>query len=307
MTRQERIAKHFQKKHLLTVSNKVYREQLLSLFDWMVVSDQVNDDITTKVLGVPGKGVAEIICKQTGIIAGVEEAIYCLKQKTQIVILDVIVDGSFAKKGDVIIRMTGDVKDLLGFERIILNMLGRMSGIATYTQSFVSVLQGVDNEPLLVSTRKTPWMLLDKKAVCVGGGGTHRLSLSDFVLAKDTHLFENTLQDAVGAIVKTGNFFEIEVSNIKQADMVISTLMGAKYKEAAIMLDNFTPKAVLEFMQRFKSHSFYDHVYVEASGEITKENLLEWLKTRVDIISIGRLTHSAPTFNLSMRLKGLAL
>lgn len=305
MTRQEKIAKHFQKKHLLTVSNAVYKDQVLGLFDWMVVSDEVANDVTTKTLGVKSVGVAEIICKQNGIIAGIEEILYCLKQKTEIVVIDAITDGSRAQKGDVLIRIEGEIKDLLGYERIILNVLGRMSGIATYTSEFLSLLQNVSNPPLLVSTRKTPWMLLDKKAVCVGGGGTHRLSLSDFALVKDTHLSAYPFEDAVQEMIKTGNFFEIEVEDTKQACQIIDVLEKAKYKEAAIMLDNVTPKIAKEFIKEFISHSFYDHVYIEASGGVTLENIREWGESGVDVISSGSLTHSSPTCNVSMLTRAL--
>lgn len=305
MIRQEKIAKHFQKKHLLLVTQKVYKEQLLSLFDWMVVADSVANDVSTKALFQNENGEAEIICKQDAVIAGIEEVICCLKQKTALVVLDAITDGSYAKNGDMLLRIAGDIRDLLGYERIILNIIGRMSGIATFTHEFVSILQNIENAPLLVSTRKTPWMLLDKKAVCVGGGGTHRLSLSDFVLIKDTHLSGYTFQDAVQAMIKTGNFFEIEVADTKQAYQVIDVLEKAKYKEAAIMLDNVTPKIAKEFMKDFKSHSFYDHVYIEVSGEVTKKNIVDWAKTGVDIISSGSLTHSSPTCNVSMLTKAL--
>lgn len=305
--RQERVAKHFQKKHLLTVASSFYKEQVLSLFDWMVVVDNVRRDLTTNALNLQGNGVAEIVSKQDAVIAGMEEVIYCLKQKTEIVVLDAMTDESHAKKGDVLLRITGVLEDLLGYERIILNVLGRMSGIATYTVEFLSLLQDVSNPPLLVSTRKTPWMLLDKKAVCVGGGGTHRLSLSDFPLVKDTHLFSqkgngNGLFDVVHKVIQTGIFFEIEVGSAKEADTVISILEKAKYKEAAVMLDNMTPESAKIFMQSFRKHAWYEHVYIEASGEVMKENLMQWAKTGVDVISSGSLTHSAPTCNVSMRL-----
>lgn len=302
MTRFDRVSKHFQKKHLLTVSNPVYRKQMLILFDWMVSSDDVKKDVTTKALGLERKGVAEIICKQDAVISGMEEVIYCLKQKTEIVVIDAITDGSVAKKGDILLRITGDVSQLLGYERIILNILGRMSGIAAYTNEFVSILQSVNNAPLLVSTRKTPWMLLDKKAVCVGGGGTHRLSLSDFALVKDTHINNAKLGELVKKMMATGDFFEIEVANDKQAYVVINVLEKVNYKEAAIMLDNLTSKAAQEFMHSFKTHPFFEHVFIEASGEVTKENLLGWAETGVDVISSGSITHSAPTCNVSMRV-----
>lgn len=310
MTRKERIAKHFQKKNLLTVSHTVYKKQVLALFDWMVSSDTVGNDLATKTLDITRECVAEVIVKQTGIISGIEEIVFVLQTKTNIVVTKHVDDGYMAHKGDVILGLSGSAAELLGLERTVLNFIGRMSGIATYTHEFVSILQSIDNPPLLVSTRKTPWMALDKKAVCVGGGGTHRVSLSDFALVKDTHLFAQTsskpfddsLREAVQKMMKTGNFFEIEVANGKQAYLVLSILEKATYKEAAIMLDNPIPKAAEEFMQRFKTHPFYEHVYIEASGEVTKENLLDWAKTGVDIISSGSLTHSAPTCDVSLRM-----
>ncbi len=296
MTRQEKVAKHFQKKHLLTVSNSFYKEQLFALFDWMKVSDGVANDLTTKYLGLEEQCMAEVISKQAGIISGIEEVACLLDTKTTLK-----VDEHVGK--DTLLRLSGNVKEILGYERIILNIIGRMSGIATYTKGFISLLSGVESPPLLVSTRKTPWMLLDKKAVCGGGGGTHRLSLSDFALVKDTHLSAYAFEDTVQAMIKTGNFFEIEVADIKQAEAVIDILEKAQYQEAAIMFDNITPKIVLEFMDKFKTHPFYDHVYIEASGEVTKDNLLVWAKTGVDVISSGSLTHSASTFNVSMLTK----
>ncbi len=314
MTRQEKVAKHFQKKHLLTVENKDYADQLYNLVDWMVHADVVSNDITTKTLGLSEELTADIFCKQEGVVSGIEEINYILNKKTHISVVKHVTDGNYVKKGDVLLRLSGNATELLGFERIILNIIGRMCGIATYTAEFISLLKNVTNSPLLVSTRKTPWMLLDKKAVCVGGGGTHRLSLSDFALVKDTHLFayahsskhNDAICDVVQKMMAKGDFFEIEVANTKQADVVIDVLEKANYKGAAIMLDNVTPKITQEFMQAFKNNLFYEHIYIEASGEVTKENILDWAKTGVDVISSGTLTHSAPTCNISMRLQGLA-
>ncbi|QQG40523.1 MAG: carboxylating.nicotinate-nucleotide diphosphorylase [Candidatus Levyibacteriota bacterium] len=298
MTRKEKVAKHFQKKHLLTVSNSFYKEQLLALFDWMKICDGVADDLTTKYLGLSGQCVAEVISKQAGVISGIEEIAFLLDSKTTLV-----VDKHVS--GDVLLRLSGNVKEILGLERIILNIIGRMSGIATYTNLFLQKIKEIPNPPLLVSTRKTPWMLLDKKAVCDGGGGTHRLSLSDFALVKNTHLFtsDSSIEKVVQKMMASGDFFEIEVGSIQQAEAVIDILEKAQYQEAAIMLDNVSPKIALEFMDKFKNHPFYEHVYIEASGEVTKDNLLLWADTGVDVISSGSLTHSAPAFNVSMLTK----
>lgn len=312
MDRKQFVNRYFQKKDQLLVAQAAYASELNELFFWMARADAVKNDITSKHLSLNKTGNAQIKAKQDGILCGLEEVLYLLKKNTKLLANAKIKDGFKIKKGEVFLELTGTNYDLLSFERIILNILGRMSGIATYTNLFLQKIAKVKNIPLLVPTRKTSWMLLDKKAVVVGGGGTHRLSLSDFVLIKDNHLlalqkelnidFEEALQEAVKRVLEHEEFFEIEVVSISQAKIVLSAFenFAQKRHTMAILLDNFLPQEATQFALFLQKNALYGRVLVEASGEITKDNLSLWAETGVDILSAGRLTHSASNFNLSM-------
>lgn len=326
MRRIDLVTKHFQRKHLLTTSNEIYRKQLTDLFQWMIQADQVNHDITSKNLKLSGSARASIQAKQNGIIAGIEEVIYLLRQKNLIFNAKVS-DGTLVYPGDIIAQINGNSVNLLGFERSILNILGRMSGIATTTQQIISWMKGYEL-PLLSATRKTPWMFLDKKAVAVGGGLTHRLNLEDWPLIKDTYLItlkkelqtesvEDVIIEAVKRMVHSSvGFFEIEVENTDQAFAAFTAfknesvkpdieLYPAKQKTRAIMailLDNFQPKDALKFVSEMQKTPLYDFVLIEISGGVTEKNISSWTKIPVDVISLGVLTHSSPVFDLSMSI-----
>ncbi|MBI2431195.1 MAG: carboxylating nicotinate-nucleotide diphosphorylase [Candidatus Levybacteria bacterium] len=311
MNRKAIINRYFQRKEQLLVSNKNYEQQVLGLFDWVAEADQVENDLTIKTLMFRKMGTAAIVSKQEGIAAGIEEIMFLLSKRTEITVVTHVVDGKPVSKGEILLTLRGENRDLLAFERIILNILARMSGIATYTNSFLSKLETIKNPPFLAATRKTPWMLLDKKAVAVGGGLTHRLNLSDFPLVKDNYLEvikkeENiSLQEAIRKALKrfSSSFFEIEVRNILEFQAIMQSLEKKKDCPLAIMLDNFELKSVMEQMEEIKKQPLYKHLIIEASGEITEQNLLHWAKTGVDLISIGALTHSSPTFNISMKIQ----
>ncbi len=292
------VEKYFQKKHLLTISNPSYAKQLSDLFLWMIKADDVKNDMTIS-LPVKKTGTAEIICKQNGIIAGTEEITYLVKKYTKLSIKTHVADGTKVSRGKSILTLTGNSRELLGFERALLNIIGRMSGIATFTHTL--------NNAALAATRKTPWMSLDKKAVAIGGGLTHRLSLSDFPLIKENHLalLHESVEETVKRMVAMNVFFEIEVRTIDEAFIVVKTFSEAKKSPEfimAIMLDNVTPRTAALFVKEMQKNPGYSHMLIEASGEITEKNLPLWGKTGVDVLSLGSLTHSAPTFNVSMKM-----
>ncbi len=301
MNRKNLVLQYFQKKQLLTVTNASYAKHITDLFLWMIQADDVENDMT-KSFPVKTTGTAEIISKQSGIIAGIEEITYLLKHHTKLSCTPHVEDGAQVSKGQIILTLTGNSRELLGFERTLLNILGRMSGIATFTHNL--------HNPSLAATRKTPWMLLDKKAVAIGGGLTHRLSLSDFALIKDTHLAllkKETLEDVVKKMVAMDLFFEIEVQTIDEAFVVTKTFEETRTQlqpllVMAIMLDNVVPKTAATFVKKIQKNPVYPYIIIEASGEITKKNLPVWEKTGVDVLSMGSLTHSAPTFNFSMTI-----
>lgn len=313
MDRKSQVEHYFQKKKLLTTTNKSYANHITDLFSWMVQADAT--DVTATNLSISKEGTASIISKQSGVIAGIEEACYLLRSKTKLTAVPKVTDGAVIAKGDIILTIQGSNRELLSYERVILNILGRMSGIATFTSNHVSIAQKSKNHPQLGATRKTPWMFLDKKAVAVGGGLTHRLNQSDFVLVKDTHLdilkkqaqqssSEDLLFDVVKRMLATSSFFEIEVKTVSQAHRVFDVFQQSKQKKNglifAMMLDNFELKSAQKLVREIKKQTIYKNILIEASGEITEKNLLLWAKTGVDLLSMGVLTHSCPTFNLSM-------
>src|SRR3989339_1146454 len=180
------IKQYFDKSHLLTVKNKVYSQTCLELFDFQIKNDLVENDVTSKIISGKYKdSKASIIAKQSGIVAGIEEVIYVINKKTNLTVKQIIKDGTEIKNKDLLMELTGNPLEILKFERTILNIFQRMSGIATLTNSLITKN---NLKTPLAATRKTLWGLLDKKAVSIGGGLTHRISLSDEILIKDNHI-----------------------------------------------------------------------------------------------------------------------
>src|SRR5579859_304225 len=221
------IQRYFQRKNQLTITNNLYKEHITALFQWITKADCVRQDVTSQNLHLRGNGTAHIVSKQIGLLAGVEEVMYLLKHYTHLHADQKIDDGAFVTSGVVILSLSGDTSELLAFERVFLNMLGRMSGIATDTHHLVSLTENSTTH--IAATRKVPWMLLDKKAVAMGGGLTHRLHLKDWPLIKDNHLqalqkergeSDEFIKEAVQRIMHSGTgFFEIEVETVIQAEV----------------------------------------------------------------------------------------
>lgn len=317
MKRNKTILLHFQKAGALTVSNIRYREQLEQHFSWLINSDDVTNDITTKTLDLNGKGTAQIFSKQEGVISGLEEVTYLLGKYTKLVFIPKVLDADHVVKDTIIAEVSGENSEILAYERTILNILGRMSGIATETYVQILSIADIPGVPYIASMRKTPLMFLDKKAVAVGGGLTHRLNLSDSILIKDNHLAMvqkklhlASLEEAAWAAVRlcmegTNTYFEIEVDTLAQANAVLHTFVQENTKQnpkktMAILLDNFKPHDATRFVESLKKLPVYEWVLIEASGEITKNNLSSWAITGVDVVSMGVLTHSPKVFNFSL-------
>ncbi len=327
--RKKLIKKYFDKSEKLTVTNTVYKKQLEDLWHWLTHADCVANDITTKSLMFKGNRTAEIASKQEGVIAGIEEISYLIKTfLPQLTFKTHVSDGQHITHHAPLITFKGSATDLLSFERTILNIFGRMSGIATDTHSLVSKLENIEHAPFIAATRKTPWMLLDKKAVSIGGGLTHRLSLSDSILIKDNHLIalqkeyklktiEAAIKKAIEQVlnyrhpefisgshideipkqVRNDSFFEIEVANILQAQAAIETFNNSpKYEKVmALLFDNMAPGEISALSKN-------PHVIFETSGNITHNNYSTWIHSGVDIISMGSLTHSNKQFDLSLQI-----
>lgn len=258
--------------------------------------DITSEDITTNaVMREACPGEVQLICKQDGVIAGLEvykRVFELLDEKTEVEFY--VKDGDVVKNKQLMGVVRGDIRILLSGERVALNYLQRMSGIATYTRSIVDLLEG--SKTRLLDTRKTtPNMrVFEKYAVKVGGGCNHRYNLSDGILLKDNHI------GAAGSVAKAIEMakeyapfvrkIEIEVENLEMVKEAVEA--GADI----IMLDNMTPDEMREAIKIIDGRA-----QTECSGNVTKENVAKLVSVGVDYISSGALTHSAPILDISMK------
>ena len=268
----------------------------------MALEEDINsEDVTTNsVMPHYKKGQVELICKEDGIVAGLQvfqRVFQLLDPKTEVV-FDVQ-DGEVVQKGQHMATVVGDIRVLLSGERTALNYLQRMSGIATYTNKVVKLLEGT--KTTLLDTRKTtPCMrIFEKYAVTVGGGSNHRYNLSDGVLLKDNHIdAAGSVKAAVLAAKAYAPFvrkIEVETESLEQVQEALEA--GADI----IMLDNITPDMMAEAVKLIDGRA-----KTECSGNITKENIEKITAIGVDYVSSGALTHSAPILDISLKhLKAL--
>ena len=258
--------------------------------------DISSEDVTTNsVMKEAVRGEVQLICKQDGIIAGLNvfaRVFQLLDARTEVEFF--CKDGDAVKSGEQMGVVRGDIRVLLSGERVALNYLQRMSGIATYTNSVVKLLEG--SKTKLLDTRKTtPNMsIFEKYAVRVGGGFNHRYNLSDGVLLKDNHIgAAGSVKKAVEMAREYAPFvrkIEVEVENL---DMVREALEAGT---DIIMLDNMSPEEMKEAVRIIDGRA-----ETECSGNVTKENIARLTAIGVDYISSGALTHSAPILDISMK------
>ena len=258
--------------------------------------DISSEDVTTNAVmkeAVPGE--VELISKQDGVVAGLdvfERVFKLLDEDTEAVFF--CQDGGKVTKGQLMGKVTGDIRVLLSGERVALNYLQRMSGIATYTRSVAELLEGTGIR--LLDTRKTtPNMrIFEKYAVRVGGGYNHRYNLSDGVLLKDNHIgAAGGVREAVRMAREYAPFvrrIEVETENLEMVKEAVEA--GADI----IMLDNMSPEEMREAVRLIDGRA-----ETECSGNVTKENIASLVSAGVDYISSGALTHSAPILDISMK------
>lgn len=243
---------------------------------------------------------AEVVAKAEGIVAGLEEAAI-LAESIGLKAEAKTNDGSKVKNKQVLMVLTGDAQTILSVERTLLNLLSRMSGIATKTNTLSEQLKKAKVKARIAATRKSAPGLLyfDKKAVAIGGGDPHRLHLDDMVLIKDNHLaIVGSPEEAVKKAKANTSFskkIEIEVTSTSDA------LKAAKAGADIVMLDNFSPKQAKEAGEAL-SKAGYTNVLLEVSGGITSETLLEYASAQVNIISMGELTHSVKALDISLEI-----
>ncbi|MDY2938680.1 MAG: carboxylating nicotinate-nucleotide diphosphorylase [Fusicatenibacter sp.] len=258
--------------------------------------DISSEDVTTNaVMPFPCKGTVQLLCKQDGVIAGMEvfERVFTLlDDKTEMIAC--VKDGDEVTKGQLLATINGDIRVLLSGERTALNYLQRMSGIATYTRKVAKLLEG--SKTVLLDTRKTtPNMrIFEKYAVKVGGGQNHRYNLSDGVLLKDNHI------GAAGGVAKAIQMAREYAPFVRKIEIECETLaMVEEAVEAGadiIMLDNMTPEQMKEAVALIAGRA-----KTECSGNVTSENIEKILDTGVDYVSSGALTHSAPILDVSLK------
>lgn len=255
-----------------------------------------NEDVTTNsVMPDYKRGRVKLICKQDGVICGLNVFERVFKLLDEHTIVEIFVkDGDEVKKGQRLAMVSGDIRVLLSGERVALNFLQRMSGIATYTRSVAKLLEGC-NTKLLDTRKTTPNMrVFEKYAVRCGGGGNHRYNLSDGVLLKDNHI------GAAGGVKKAVEMarsyapfvrkIEVEVENLEMCREALDA--GADI----IMLDNMSVADMKKAVEMIGGRAL-----TECSGNVTLENVARVKETGVDFVSSGALTHSAPILDLSLK------
>ena len=258
--------------------------------------DISSEDVTTNaVMREALQGEVDLICKQDGVIAGLpvfERTFKLLDNNTQVEFF--CKDGDTVTNGQLLAKVYGDIRVLLSGERVALNYLQRMSGIATYTRNMVKLFEGTDTK--LLDTRKTtPNMrIFEKYAVRVGGGHNHRYNLSDGVLLKDNHI------GAAGSVTKAVQMAKEYAPFVRKIEVEVETLDMVKEAVAAgadiIMLDNMTVEEMREAIRIIDGRA-----ETECSGNVTKENVAQLTALGVNYISSGALTHSAPILDISLK------
>ena len=258
--------------------------------------DITSEDVTTNAI-MPEKvlGEVDLICKGEGVIAGLNvfaRTFELLDKDIEITFM--AKDGDKVNKGDLLAKVKGDIRVLLSGERVALNYLQRMSGIATYTRQVAKLLEG--SKVTLLDTRKTTpnCRVFEKYAVRVGGGCNHRYNLSDGVLLKDNHI------GAAGSVTKAIQMAKAYAPFVRKIEIEVETLEQVKEAVEAgadiIMLDNMTPEVMKQAVELIDGRA-----QTECSGNITKENIQKIREIGVDFVSSGALTHSAPILDISMK------
>lgn len=258
--------------------------------------DISSEDVSTNaVMPSAQEGEVELISKQDGIICGMDvyERVFKILDEN-VVVEKYVTDGDEVKKGQLMAKVKGDVRVLLSGERVALNYLQRMSGIATYTHQVAALLEG--SKTVLLDTRKTtPNMrIFEKYAVKCGGGQNHRYNLSDGILLKDNHI------GAAGSVTKAIQLAKEYAPFVRKIEIETETLDQVKEAVEAgadiIMLDNMDPATMKEAVKIIDGRA-----KTECSGNVTKENILNIIDSGVDYVSSGALTYAAPILDISMK------
>jgi len=259
-------------------------------------------DITTDAI-IPKNTVirAQVIARQSGVVACIEDVTYFLK-RLGLEVKELAGDGDIVNKDAPVLEIVGDARTVLAIERTILNILMHCSGVATEVRKLVDIVKRVNPRVRVAATRKTlPGLrYFEKKAVAIGGGDTHRLSLSDAILIKDNHLrVVESVEEVVKLAKERASFthkVEVEVSTVEDA------IKAAEAGADIVMLDNMHPQEVAKVVEELRKRGLRDRVVIEVSGGVTAENIVEYAKLDVDVISCGYITLSARALDMSLEV-----
>ena len=268
---------------------------------YMLEEDEGFGDVTSNALiDKDDVSVGQIFSKEDGILAGIDIAREIFESRDITVIFN-LNDGTEISKGDLLIHVVGNTRDILLLERTVLNLLMRMSGVATAANHYVNLVK--DYNVIVAGTRKTAPAIakFDKYALAVGGADTHRFSLDDMVLIKDNHIM------AVGTPLDALKKAQNNVSFSKKIEIEVETLEDAiqcvENKADIVMLDNMDPSEVKEVLNQLNKLGIRNNSLIEVSGGINHETICEFAEAGVDIISSGALTHSTRSLNFGLDLK----
>jgi nicotinate-nucleotide pyrophosphorylase (carboxylating) len=260
------------------------------------------EDTTTRALIQPGLEIkARIVSNQEGVAAGVD-VVSAILREFSLAVSVVKEDGEDLKIGDIVLEIKGDARSILTLERTVLNLLMRMSGIATVTSRMVQEARKTNPEIIVAGTRKTTpgLQFWEKEAVRLGGGDTHRYRLDDAVLIKDNHLaLVGDVENAIKKARRYASFtkkIEIEVENLEDALKAVNA--GAEI----VMLDNMSIADIKLVLEALEVKKIRERVLIEASGGINLDNIAEYAETGVDVISSGYITHSAGVLDMSLEI-----
>lgn len=279
---------------------------MLQDFIRTALAEDVGDGDHTSLSTIPAEARrrARLLVKDTGVLAGVEVALAIFEEVDPAFEVDVLIeDGTEIKPGDIVLTVSGSARNILTAERLVLNCMQRMSGIATQTRRMVKLLEGTRAQ--LLDTRKTTpnFRICEKMAVKIGGGVNHRFGLYDMILIKDNHIdyaggVTQAITQANAYLKQTGRQLEIEVEMRTRAEVeeVLALTESGEVKVDVLLLDNFEPDEIRDLVQLIDYR-----ITTEASGGITEENLRAYAETGVNFISSGALTHHVRSLDLSLK------
>lgn len=314
--REQRVEQALFRGGSLTLDNPRYRHAVSTFVEGLLRDDLAPRDLTVEALEIGNnRSSAVVLARGSGVAAGLAEMAFLLEAYGVDVAFEKR-DGDAIRPDDVLLRAEGEQPQLLALERVGLNLVQRMSGIAMAIRCLQERMQARSFATRIVGTRKTPWGLLDKRALHLGNGGTHRLGLGDAIVIKNNHLALLAAREEEAtplAIEKAWQFrhdsafIEIEVRGEGAARAAAGTFRHLREETAEeypclLMLDNMKPDQIGAILDMLRREGLWDHALIEASGGISESNAEAYAACGVDVISIGALTHSARALDICQKI-----